>query len=65
MEVEVPPTVVEPVKVKRPVSEAKRKQLESAREKKATLKKVIEPDSESSDDDNEPAGEPRNPDQAV
>ena len=54
MEVEVPPTVVEPVKVKRPVSEAKRKQLESAREKKATLKKVIEPESDSSDDETEP-----------
>ena len=49
MEVEVP--VVEPVKIKKPVSEAKRKQLEGAREKKANQKKVIEPDSDSSEDD--------------
>jgi hypothetical protein len=54
MEVEVPPTVVEPTKIKKPVSEAKRKQLESAREKKANQKKVIEPDSESSEDETEP-----------
>ena len=54
MEVEVPPTVVEPTKIKKPVSEAKRKQLESAREKKANQKKVIEPDSESSDEETEP-----------
>ena len=54
MEVEVPPTVVEPTKIKKPVSEAKRKQLSEAREKKATLKKVIEPDSESSDEETEP-----------
>jgi hypothetical protein len=52
MEVEVP--VVEPVKVKKPASEAKRKQLSEAREKKATLKKAIEPDSESSDEETEP-----------
>ena len=52
MEVEVPPTpVVEPVKVKKPVSEAKRKQLEGARERKANQKKAIEPDSDSSEDD--------------
>ena len=49
MEVEVP--VVEPVKVKKPVSEAKRKQLEGAREKKAVQKKAIEPDSDSSEED--------------
>ena len=53
MEVEVP--VVEPVKIKKPVSEAKRKQLEGAREKKANQKKVIEPDSDSSEDEPEPA----------
>ena len=52
MEVEVPPTpVVEPVKVKKPVSEAKRKQLEGARERKANQKKAIEPDSDSSEED--------------
>ena len=53
MEVEVP--VVEPVKIKKPVSEAKRKQLEGAREKKANQKKVIEPESDSSDDEPEPS----------
>ena len=53
MEVDVPQTVVEP-KVKKPLSDAKRKQLEGAREKKANQKKIIEPDSESSDDDTEP-----------
>ena len=53
MEVEVP--VVEPVKFKKPVSEAKRKQLEGAREKKAVQKKAIEPDSDSSDDEPEPS----------
>ena len=52
MEVEVPPTpVVEPVKVKKPVSEAKRKQLEGARERKANQKKAIELDSDSSEED--------------
>ena len=56
MEVEVPPTpVVEPVKVKKPVSEAKRKQLEGARERKANQKKAIEPDSDSSDEEPEPS----------
>ena len=55
MEVEVPPTpVVEPVKVKKPVSEAKRKQLSEARDNKKQ-KKVIEPESDSSDDEPEPA----------
>ena len=56
MEVDVPQTVVEPIvsKVKKPISESKRKQLSDAREKKANQKKVIEPDSESSDDDTEP-----------
>jgi uncharacterized membrane protein YdfJ with MMPL/SSD domain len=55
MEVDVPQTVVEPIvsKVKKPVSEAKKRQLSDAREKKANQKKVIEPD-ESSDDDTEP-----------
>ena len=50
------PVVVEPIatKIKKPMSEAKRKQLSDAREKKANQKKVIEPDSESSDDDTEP-----------
>ena len=50
------PVVVEPIvsKVKKPISESKRKQLSDAREKKANQKKVIEPDSESSDDDTEP-----------
>jgi hypothetical protein len=56
MEVEVPPTpVVEPVKVKKPVTEAKRKQLEGARERKVNQKKAIEPDSDSSDDEPEPS----------
>jgi hypothetical protein len=50
------PVVVEPIatKIKKPLSDAKRKQLEGAREKKANQKKIIEPDSESSDDDTEP-----------
>ena len=54
MEVEVPSTpvvVVEPAKIKKPVSEAKRKQLEGARERKASQKKAIEPDSDSSEED--------------
>ena len=38
MEVEVPTPVVEPVKVKKPVSEAKRKQLSEARDKIKTEK---------------------------
>ena len=41
--------------LKKPVSEAKRKQLEGAREKRAVQKKVIEPDSDSSEDEPEPA----------
>ncbi len=50
------PVFVEPIatKIKKPMSDAKRKQLSDAREKKANQKKVIEPDSESSDDDTEP-----------
>ncbi len=53
MEVVEPVIVVEPPKVKKPVSEAKKRQLEGAREKKAVQKnlKVIEPDSDSSEDD--------------
>jgi hypothetical protein len=55
MEQPTPVIVVEPVKIKKPVSEAKRKQLEGAREKKAVQKKAIEPDSDSSDDEPEPS----------
>ncbi len=52
MEEPTPVIVVEP-KVKKPLSEAKRKQLEGAREKKAVQKKVV--DSDSSEDEPEPA----------
>jgi hypothetical protein len=55
MEEPTPVIVVEPVKIKKPVSEAKRKQLEGARERKANQKKAIEPDSDSSEDEPEPA----------
>jgi hypothetical protein len=39
----------------RNLSEAKRKQLEGAREKKDVQKKAIDPDSDSSEDEPEPA----------
>ena len=50
------PVVVEPIatKIKKPMSEAKRKQLSDAREKKANQKKVIEPESETSDEETGP-----------
>ena len=51
MEEPTPVIIVEPVKVKKPVSEAKRKQLEGARERNANQKKAIEPDSDSSEED--------------